>query len=269
MKKQTKLLLGAGAIGLGYLLLRKQSPLAGLGASAADFTADELIEFAEFDKFYYTEWGARKDYGDVLARIAARRGSTLTEAQQDAAYATAVAAGMYPQGLNTAGAADKAAAIVAYYAPFLFQSLADLGLASGGGASEACPAGTEATGQNPDGSLVCTATGGSSGGSSGGSTGAGGGGSTGTTGGSTGTGATGNTGDVLAPPAAKEEGGLGLGTLLLVAGAGAAVFFLLKKDDTKVVRLRGMSGSSEKEYRERFDRAAGVNGLRRRRKARR
>jgi hypothetical protein len=325
VKKNTKLLLGAGAaLGLGYLLLRKDDgKVAGLGAAGDALSSDEQAEVAKFDSFYYFESGFKGEYGDILARIAAMRGATLTEAQQDAAYNAAVLAGMLPKGTNTAGAADKKAALIGYYGPFLLASLAALGLAGAGESiSGECPAGTEQTGLNADGSPVCTAA--ASGADTGGSPAStyhtrdlgdpcsrssdcvgallcrskkcvapkaapSGSAPSGSSVPTTKDPAAGDiaakfTGDTQAKDAeapAVAEGGMGLSSWLLVAGGAAAVWFLLRTDDTKVTRLREVGAGKAREYgaaakkrlaaeyEKRFARGSGVNGLRRTRKAKR
>lgn len=322
MKKQTKLLLGAGAaLGVGYLLFKEGGPFAGLGAAASDFTPEELAEFNEFDSFYAMELGLRDDYGDVLAAIAQRRGKTLTESQQDAAYAAAVLAGMAPAGCGTL--ANRCASIesrVAYYAPFIAQSLTDLGLAGGGESSGGeCPEG-KVPALGIDGKVTCVSVNLGPGDtaaadtyhtrdlgdpcerssdcvgallcrsskcvapktSAGASAPAGSGVPT-TTDPAAGAAAKAFTGDTSAKDAepASVAAGMGLSTWLLVGGAAAAVYFLLKTDDTKVTRLREVGAGKAREYgaaakkrlaaeyEKRFARGAGVNGLRRVGRARR
>jgi hypothetical protein len=75
---------------------------------------------------------------------------------------------------------------------------------------------------------------------------------------------------VTAGKVALEDDGWSASTWLLIAGVGAAAFFLLRTDDTTVSRLRAEGGAKLKaEYQRRFARGSGVNGLRRRRKSRR
>ena len=80
------------------------------------------------------------------------------------------------------------------------------------------------------------------------------------------------TGDTKAKDAeepAVADGGMSASTWLLIIGAGAAAYFLLKTDDTKVVRLREAGSKKAAEYKRRLANGAGVNGLRRSSRARR
>jgi hypothetical protein len=71
------------------------------------------------------------------------------------------------------------------------------------------------------------------------------------------------------PPAKDGSGGMSASTWLLIIGAGAAAYFLLKTDDTKVVKLRESAGKKAAEYKRRMQNGSGVNGLRRSSRARR
>jgi len=137
MKTNTKLLLGAGAaLGVGYLLMKKSKPLSGLGAASDNVSPDivalfseaELEEFSEFDGSYFTAYGFKADFGDVVQRIAERRGGSISEDQADQLVAAARAAGVGERGSKTE--LVPLYARIQYYGPFVAQALASVGLST-------------------------------------------------------------------------------------------------------------------------------------------
>ena len=327
MKKNTKLLLGAGAaLGLGYLLLRKGDGSMGALGAAGTFTPEELAEFNEFDSFYATEVGLKNEFNGVVAAIAKLRGRVLTLAEKEASYDAAVAAGMERKGYGALTERCVDACITASYGPYVEAALAALGLsgADDGGSEGSvgeCPAG-QVPATSVTGEILCVAEGGSSGSSAStyhtrdlgdpcsrssdcvgallcrskkcvapksaaGTTAPAGPGVPTTTDPAAGAAAATFKGDTAAKDAeapAVADGGMSLSSWLLVGGAAAAVWFLLRTDDTKVVRLRaegaakarevgsravGAASKKLAEYQRRLANGAGVNGLRRGRKARR
>jgi hypothetical protein len=281
MTKNTKLLLGAGAaLGLGYLLLRKDDgKVAGLGFSE---------DFIDSDKYWLTSsW--KRDVKKAIVAFAQTQGAQLTSAELDAAFewVNAEILKLHPLGRDKCRAevgGRTPAETGACFDPILESWFLTYSASAGGGASEVCPAGTTATGQKADGSPICTATG--STGGTGGKDRTGGGGKERT---GTGEGPIPG-GDEKPPPKEppappkKDDGGIGIGTIALALAAGGVVWFLLKTDDTKVVKLRaegaekarnvgaraaGAASRKLAEYQRRLNNGVGVNGLRRRRKSKR
>jgi hypothetical protein len=321
MKKNTKLLLGAGAaLGIGYLLFRKgDGKTAGLGA----LSQIEMAEFAEFDNSgYWFENGARDDYTQVLKAIGALRGIRISYDQGLAEYAQAVGGGMPKKGYDlnaelgrrglATSDANQLSMAVELYGPHIEAALARLGGGSGGSSDgggqssggQSGGGGDTATGYIAEGGACtlsyecagnltcesgkCARPAGGTDTGTGGKKSSGGSGSSGGTG--TGTGTTTRTGGgdtkppALTPPKKQDDGGIGIGTIALALAAGGVVWFLLKTDDTKVVKLRaegaakarevgaraaGAASRKLSEYQRRMQNGSGVNGLRRRRKSRR
>lgn len=290
MKKNTKLLLGAGAVGVGaYLLLRKKDDGAPAGLGLAS-------DFIDPDKYWFA-WTWKSDVKKAIEAFAQARGVQLSDGELDAAFeaVNAQILQLHPLGQDkcraeVGGRTD--AETDACFDPILEAWFAAYSSSATSGESVSeCAPGTQATGTNADGSLICTPTAGADLTSSGtpkpnetknadGTTtrlaiGIDGKRSKITT--------EDTTGKVVKVEKLDDEG-MGASTWLLLGGLGVAAYFLLKTDDSRVMVVRSQAagkareygaraaGAASKklaEYQRRLEQGSGINGLRRGRKARR